>query len=486
MDEELDLKQIFRVLRRRWRMIAMFFLVSTIVAWIVTARMTPIYESTASILIDTEGSDGLEQIFGFAGGLSNRNAIQNNIEILRSKALLWRVINELDLEITAEEFGSFRKSINIQPVPNSDVIRITVQSPDRFLAKEIAETVVDLFEQQTHLYKQHSARAAREFISGQLAIVAENLRQAEERLTTYKEKEKIVSPQEETEAEIDKIVRLETLAAETRINMEGSRARLAQLRRAFETEEATIVSSQTIVENPLVEKYRARLGELEIELAGAREKYTDLHPSVRTLKAEIADIQAKLEQEVARIMGSETLSVNPVYQEVLRNIVTLETELMGLTAREEALAGIIRESEEKFADLPHKEVELLRLTRDQEVAQEIYLLLVTKQEEIRIQEAMKVSGIQRIDPAVVPEEDKPVKPSKRLNVMIAGVVAIFVGVFLAFLIETLDTTLKTPEEVKEVMGLPVLGQIPRIEEEKRKRKRRANRRNNSRHNLNLS
>ena len=486
MDEELDLKQILLVLRRRWRMIALFFFVSTIMAWIITARMTPIYESTASILIDTEDSEGLEQILGFAGGFSNRNAIQNNVEILRSKVLTWQVIDRLGLEIGVDEFDDFRRSINIQPVPNSDVIRITVQSSDRFLAKETAEALIDLFEQQIHLNKQKSARAAREFISTQLKVVAENLREAEARLTAFKEREKIVSPQEETEAQIEKIVRLETTAAETRINLEGSRAQLAQLRRAYESEEATIVSSQTIVENPLVEKYRSRLGELEVELAGAREKYTDLHPSVRRLRAEIADIQAKLEEEVARIVGTETRSVNPVHQELLRRIVTLETEIMGLTAREEALIAVIRESEEKFASLPHKEVELLRLTRDQEVAQEIYLLLVTKQEEIRIQEAMKVSGIHRIDPPVVPEEDKPVKPSKRQNVMIAAVLGLLAGVLLAFLLETLDTTIKTSDEVEAILGLPVLGQIPRIQEGKRKRKRNNRNNRNSRHSLNLS
>jgi succinoglycan biosynthesis transport protein ExoP len=474
MDEELDLKEIVRIFRRRWRLIALFFLVSVVLAWIITVRMTPIYESTASILIDTEGSEGLEQILGFAGGFSTRNAIQNNVEILRSKALTWKVVDRLGLAIPVDEFDSFRKRINIQPVPNSDVIRITVQSPDRFLAKEIAEALVDLFEQQIQQNKQQSAKAAREFIGTQLAMVAENLREAEARLTAFKEREKIVSPQEETEAQIEKIVSLETMAAQTRISLEGARAQLAQLRRAYESEEATIVSSQTIVENPLVEKFRTRLGELEVELAGAREKYTDLHPAVRQLKAEIADIQAKLEQEVARIVGTETRSVNPVYQEVLRNIVTLETEIMGLTAREEALTAVIRESEERFASLPQKEVELLRLTRDQEVAQEIYLLLVTKQEEIRIQEAMKVSGIHRIDPPVVPEADKPVKPSKRLNVMIAGVLGLFAGVFLAFLIESLDTSIKTLEEVEAVLGLPVLGQIPRIQEEKRKRKNRKN------------
>jgi len=482
LDEELDLQQIIRVLRRRWWVIALFFLISTVTAFFVTAGMTPIYESTASILISTEGGEGIDQIFGFTGGLS-RNAIQNYVEILRSQSLARQVIDRLGLEIPfpSAEFNSFCKGLNIQQVQNSDVVRISVQSEDRFLAKEIANTVVDIFEEQTHLGKQESARAAREFISGQLAIVAENLREAEEALLTFKEQEKIVSPREENLARVDKVVRLETLAAETRIALENTNARLDQLRRSYESASDTIVSSQTIVGNPLVQEYRSRMGQLETELAGAREKYTENHPTVLTLNAEITDLQVRLEQEVARIVGSETRSVNPVYQDILRNIVTLETEMMGLTAKEAALEEIIRESELETADLPHKELELLRLTRNQEVAQELYLLLVTKQEEIRIQEAMKVAGIQRIDPAVVSEEHKPVKPNKRLNVAVAGVLGIFAGVFLVFLREFLDTTLKTPQEVEELLGLPVLGQIPRIEEEKRRRKHKSRRGN--RHSL---
>lgn len=473
LNEELDLQQILRVLRQYWWIIALFFLISTVTAFFVTAGMTPIYESTTSILISQEGGEGIDLIFGVPGGLG-RNAIQNYVEILRSRSLARQVIDCLGLEILfpSAEFDNFRKSISIQQVPNSDVIRISVQSPDRFLAEQIANTVVDIFEEQTQRNKQESTRAAREFITEQLAIVAENLREAEEALLTFKEREKIVSPREENLARLDQIVRLETLAAETRIALENTGARLDQLRRSYENASDTIVSSQTIVNNPLVQEYRSRLGQLETELAGAREKYTEQHPSVLTLNAEIADLRARLEQEVARIVGSETRSVNPVYQDILRNIVTLETEMMGLRAKEAALKEVIRESELEIADLPHKELELLRLTRNQEVAQELYLLLVTKQEEIRIQEAMKISGIQRIDPAVVSEEHKPVKPNKRFNVAVAGVLGIFAGVFLVVLREFLDTTLKTPQEVEEVLRLPVLGQIPQIDEDRRRRKQK--------------
>jgi capsular polysaccharide biosynthesis protein len=79
-----------------------------------------------------------------------------------------------------------------------------------------------------------------------------------------------------------------------------------------------------------------------------------------------------------------------------------------------------------------------------------------------VQEIMKVENIQVIDTAQVPTS--PVQPRPMMNIAIAGVLAIMLGVFIAFLIEFLDTTIKTPEDVEKNLGLPVIGSIPMVED----------------------
>ena len=88
-------------------------------------------------------------------------------------------------------------------------------------------------------------------------------------------------------------------------------------------------------------------------------------------------------------------------------------------------------------------------------------MLRQRYEEMRITEAMEAANVAVLDPAIVPQN--PVKPRKMLNVAIAGFLGIFVGVGLAFVLEFLDTTFKSPDEIESYLGLPILGRMPSAE-----------------------
>ncbi len=79
-----------------------------------------------------------------------------------------------------------------------------------------------------------------------------------------------------------------------------------------------------------------------------------------------------------------------------------------------------------------------------------------------VQTIMKVENVQVIDVAQVPS--RPISPRKMLNMAIAGVLGLMVSVFIAFLVEFLDNSIKTPEDVENYLELPVLGAIPMIKE----------------------
>nr|MBO2506992.1 capsular biosynthesis protein [Bacilli bacterium] len=82
------------------------------------------------------------------------------------------------------------------------------------------------------------------------------------------------------------------------------------------------------------------------------------------------------------------------------------------------------------------------------------------QEEIK--ELMNVDNVNILSPAELPENPSPVKPNKMLNMAIALVIGLMVGVGLAFLLEYLDTTIKTEHDVEELLGLPILGFVSKI------------------------
>jgi uncharacterized protein involved in exopolysaccharide biosynthesis len=220
----------------------------------------------------------------------------------------------------------------------------------------------------------------------------------------------------------------------------------------------TVISSETIVEDPIVRDYRTRLASLELALVSAREKYTEKHPEVQRIASEIEKVKANLASAVANVVGSQVSTPNPMRQELLLRVVEAEAAVTAARAQQEAMGQLIAKEEAKLDKLPEKELSLARVVREFELAQQIYIMLRTKYEEVRLAEQMQVSDIFPLDVAITPE--KPVKPRKLLNTAIAMVLGVFVGVGAAFIAEFSDPSFKTVEEIERSLGVPILGTVP--------------------------
>ncbi|MCM8787753.1 MAG: AAA family ATPase [Candidatus Omnitrophica bacterium] len=156
----------------------------------------------------------------------------------------------------------------------------------------------------------------------------------------------------------------------------------------------------------LVEPLQAKLVELEFKLSGLLQKYTEKHPQVIELKEQIQQ---------------------------------LESQLKGLSAQQ---------------------LEYARLEREAEVNKKLYAMLKEKLEEARISESQKVPDVSIVNPAIMPEA--PIKPSKKINILIGAFLGFILGLVLAFIFETVDTSLGTIEEIEKTTKLLVLGVIPSI------------------------
>ena len=110
--------------------------------------------------------------------------------------------------------------------------------------------------------------------------------------------------------------------------------------------------------------------------------------------------------------------------------------IAGLKAEQAALDAALRQAKAELAAIPEKEIEIARLERSRKTSESVYTMLRARYEELQISEAIQGSEIYVIDSAIVP--DKPIKPRKLLNTAIAGILGLFVGVGLAFVLEHTD------------------------------------------------
>lgn len=381
-------------------------------------------------------------------------------ELLKSRSLLYAVASKLNLvqDENSPEMDELRKAVSIQTVTGANLIKISVESPDPQLARDLANGLAEEFIRQNELFNRTQARGAREFIAEQLEIVSAELASAEEALKNYKQEHMVFAPEEEVKAILNQLTQLESLRAVAIVGQQEVAARLAEINKQLAGVDSRIIASTTITNDPLIQELKAKLTALEIELSGAREKYTDKHPTVLSLIAQIEEVKARMKREAERVVSTETEALNPVYQELYQQAGQLMVEALAMEVRLDTLAKLIAEQEQQFVQLPEKELQLANLVRNAKVSEQIYIMLRQKYEEVRITEAMESANVRVVDAALEPLE--PIRPRKMLNVAIAAVLGLFVGVGLAFAIEFMDTTVKTAEEVEQLLELPVLGQIP--------------------------
>lgn len=457
MAEELELRELLAIISKHKFLIMALFVCAIVGAFIASQLMTPIYQAGTTILV--ESGSALENPFAQMLNM-DKPQLGDYAELLKSRSLLYAVASKLNLvqDENSPEMDELRKAVSIQTVTGANLIKISVESPDPQLARDLANGLAEEFIRQNELFNRTQARGAREFIAEQLEIVSAELASAEEALKNYKQEHMVFAPEEEVKAILNQLTQLETLRAVAIVGQQEVAARLAEINKQLAGVDSRIIASTTITNNPLIQELKAKLTALEIELSGAREKYTDKHPTVLSLIAQIEEVKARMKREAERVVSTETEALNPVYQELYQQAGQLMVEALAMEVRLDTLAKLIAEQEQQFVQLPEKELQLANLVRNAKVSEQIYIMLRQKYEEVRITEAMESANVRVVDAALEPLE--PIRPRKMLNVAIAAVLGLFVGVGLAFAIEFMDTTVKTAEEVEQLLELPVLGQIP--------------------------
>jgi len=366
--------------------------------------------------------------------------------------------------------GRIQAATTVGPVKGANIIRISTRNTSPVLAARIANELANQYLRQNLAYARGEARSAREFIEEQLAVAADTLRDAEQKLKEYKEKTKLILLDEDAKESIQTLAKFEADLEEAKMARREDERRLSLLRSQLTGEGAfakykSVAASPTVSSNPVVARLKSRLSDLEIRRAQLLKEYTELHPDVVEAENEIETVKEELAKSTRQVLETGPSATDLVYQSIVSGIIEAETQMSALGARISALGEVIESYSARLEDLPQKEITLARLTRRKEVGEKVYTMLLTKLEEARISEAMKVGNIRIVDNAVAPE--RPILPKKKRTTMLGALGGLIIGIGLALFLEYLDTSLKTGEEIEKDLKLSFLGSIPSVRGEKR-------------------
>lgn len=440
------------IIKKRLSLILVITLAGFLLALIISIMISPTYEAVTSLRVKVPRGLAVSLLSDMPGSspLDTRQNLANYAEMLKSRTVVQSVIDKVYAdEDYVPRYEQLVKVINVQPSKTADILYLQVQAGNpeeaQIIANTLSETLISLLTAEQG--------AVREFIGQRLSESKQELEKAESALEVYKRTQKMIAPDVQSKAMLDKVISIDKLRAENRVNLMSAQARLSSIERQLAGEKPGFIA-----DNPLIQQYKSKLADLEVELVSTLPKYSDNHPKVISLRAAINDVKAKLQDEAALVVNADAASGNAIHQNLLQGKITAEAEVAATMAQQAAIENIIAASEKEMSTLPAKEQGISRLMREALVAQEIYIMLDKRYEEARINEVMRPSDVKVLDAAIAPE--KPIKPRKILNAIIGAFLGLFIGILLAFFLEYTNWTIRNDQEAKELLDLPVIGIVP--------------------------
>jgi len=467
-ETEISLQDISKILKRRYKLILSLTLISALMALGVSLLIHPTYQSDITLRIQqSKGlSDSLLSRSPVGNVMAASQQLSTYAEILKSRTVVEKVIKETQSgKPKLPTYEGFVRRITVSPVKDTEIMDVSVKDKSPEKAQEIANMLVKSFIERITTLSRSEQKEVGVFLAHRLKEQEKELDKAEAALEKYKSTQKMLSPEAQTQAIMDKMSTIDKLAAENKVALSASQAKLSTAEEQLGQEKPGFVA-----DSPLVQQYKGKLADLEVQLVGLLQKYTENHPQVKETKAAIEETRNKLNAEAARIVNSEASSTNPVHQELLQSKIQAEAEIAATNAQNQAIQQVLAQGEGELAKLPAKEQGLAKVMRDVSVAQDIFTMLAQRHEEARISEVMTPINIQVIDQATLPE--KPIGPKVPQNTAIGLILGLMLSIFLAFILEFFNRTIENQEDIQEYLALPVLGSIPNFDQKRKRRGRK--------------
>ena len=495
MEEKTDIRDYLHVIiKRRWTVIT-FFAVLVITVAIHSFTVTPIYEATTRLIIDKENPNVVSIQEVMAVDTSGTDYYQTQYKIIESRTVAREVIRILHLKENEEFFpkpndnfiynlknsvvktiASWKESITsllkteeggavhdiseeyepdsalvsdfidrikVNPIRNSRLVDVSFQAKDPVLASKIVNTLANAYINQNLEIKLKAVQDAVRWLNSRIDDERKRVEKAEQALLWYKEKHSIVTDFSSDVEKItaQKLAEMNTQLVEAETKRVEAETRYKQAM-ALEGTPDMLDSIPEVLDNKLIQEIKTMEVDLYKRMSELSKKYGQKHPKMVAIESELKTLQKRRAQEVDRVINS------------LRN------EYKVALAKENSLKAALAKQKKESLDLNQKAIEYGVLRREVESARNMYELLIKRFKETSITEDMRTGNIRVVDKAEVPKN--PFKPRKKLNIILAIIVGLVMGIGIAFFFEYLDDTIKIPEDIESHLNIPYLGSVPAI------------------------
>jgi polysaccharide biosynthesis transport protein len=442
----------FHVIRKHWRISALFAAVLTVTTVIVTFSIRAVYEPVARIEVDPPG-----ETFSLEGARSGSDAeyLETQAQNLKSDRLAMDVIRRLHLDESPDMVASgnnqskagdtdsyqlspaehsalraFRANLTVKRDTASRLIAVSFSSHDPKMAAVVTNTVVNAFIDNTYRDEHDAIMKSSEWLARQLDDIRDRMMESNRVLAEFQKSIGVadLDANKSTFAEqMGELNRQLTQAQSDRIQLEA-------LLKSVQAGSPDVLPE--IRNNPVVQQLSTKLAELKAELSQARVVYGINHPNVKKLQNQVDELQAQLEGQKAAVLGS------------------IRTSYLAARAREQLMDSEIKGTSSELSQMARYNA----LKNEAQANTELYNNLYARVKEAGIAAASKSSNLRVVDEAHV--LDLPTRPNRMLSIYIGILASLLGGVGVAFLREQFDTRIFTPEDVRDWIGASNVAIVP--------------------------
>ena len=494
---EVHLRDYVRiVMKRKWAVVGLF--VSVVTGAALHVLMQPsVYESTVSLLVEPSGpnvmSKAVEEVYAPTGFTLDYYKTQYEIlkshQILREAALrlnlkaypeyspkpkpmgpleAWleetkaMVVSALSWAVTdpAEQnnplaeseadrllVNAFKQHVTVKPVLNSRIVRVTVESTDPQFAADAANTIASAYITRALDMKVKASEEASKWITARVEEIRHKVEQSERALQEFARLYGLVSVDERKRLVTQKLSDLNTQLVQAETKRVEAEARFKQIASVIGNPRA-LESSAEVLSSSLIQTLRSQEIQAGQKVAELSDKYGVKHPAMVQATSELRELRARIQHEIKKIHAS------------------VKAEYEVATARERVIRNALNQQKADVMAASQHEVQYGILEREAQSNRQLYEMFLKRMKETDIATEIRTSNIYVADPAIV--SLVPVKPKKLQTVLLAALLGLLAGVGLAFFLEYMDNTLKSPDDIPQYLpGLAFLGFLPAFSESRK-------------------
>jgi capsular exopolysaccharide synthesis family protein len=339
----------------------------------------------------------------------------------------------------ASVIDNFLNRLTIAPIRNSRLVDIKFQLTDREVAASIANALAKAYIDQNLEFKGLASKEATDWLTTQLEQQRKQVEDSEAKLQRYRVQTEAVSTNQRENLGIQKLAELNSALTRAKTERIQREAAFRQIQ-AVQDDYAALSSWPTVLANANVQSAKAELTQLQRQESQLSGTLGERHPEMVKLRSALATAEARLKTEIQKV------------------VTAAENDAISARAIEDSYVQAVELQKREGLAMRGKEAEFAALERNAFSDRQIFESLLQRTKETGVTGEVPSNNIRIIDEADIPRT--PVSPRKGRNMLIAFLTGSFMAIGMALFAEYLDKGIKTPDQIKQQLGLACLGMVP--------------------------